>query len=245
MSDEARLDETRLRELFQALARKEVAYAVFGAVALGLHGLARATGDVDLFVEPTTRNIERLKAALREVFDDPQIDEISPQDLCGEYPAVRYLPPEGFGFDILTRLGEAFHYATLEIEEKAFADVTVRVVSARTLWEMKKDTVRPMDRFDAALLAEGSASRKADVPVRRYRSVEEMPPPWRDADDPANLRLVASMLSLYRRFDPSPRAPGVRRFRSVEEASEERGDPYRRARPERATRVEGPEPERP
>jgi len=154
MDPDSPLDETRLREVFLALERNRVAYAVFGAVALGLHGLARATADLDLFVEPTPQNVERLKAALREVVDDPQVDEISADDLCGQYPAVRYLPPEGFGFDILTRLGEAFRYATLEIEEKDYAGVRVRVVSPRTLWEMKRGTVRPMDRFDAGLLAE-------------------------------------------------------------------------------------------
>jgi hypothetical protein len=148
------VDETRLRAVFVSLERHGVKYAVFGAIALGLHGLARATADLDLFVEPTVENVERLKTALREVFDDPELDGISAHDLCGEYPALRYLPPEGFGFDILTRLGEAFDYSTLEIEEKDYAGVTVRVVSPRTLWQMKKDTVRPQDRFDAGLLAE-------------------------------------------------------------------------------------------
>lgn len=65
------------------------------------------------------------------------------------------------------------------------------------------------------------------MPVRRYRSVEEMPPPWRSADDPGNLRVVAEMLALYRRLDRSERRPGVRRFRTLEEANADRGDPYR------------------
>ena len=53
--------------------------------------------------------------------------------------------------------------------------------------------------------------------VQRFRSVEEMPPPWRPADDPGNLRMVAAMLALYRVFAPAtPR--GVRRYRSIEEA---------------------------
>lgn len=155
MEPDAQLpDESRLREVFAALLRHEVRYAVFGAIALGLHGLARATADLDLFVEPTPDNVTRLKAALRDVFDDPNIDEISAEDLCGDYPAVRYLPPEGFGFDILTRLGEAFDFSGLEIEEKDYDGIRVRVVSPRMLWRMKKDTVRPMDRYDAALLAE-------------------------------------------------------------------------------------------
>ena len=75
-------------------------------------------------------------------------------DLCGDYPAVRYYPPEGFGFDILTRLGEAFHYDNLEVEQKTYEGTPVRVVSPETLWRMKKDTVRPVDQIDARALAE-------------------------------------------------------------------------------------------
>jgi len=55
------------------------------------------------------------------------------------------------------------------------------------------------------------------VGVQRFRAVEEMPPPWRPADDPDNLRMVAAMLSLYRLLaGPPPR--GVRRFRNIDEA---------------------------
>jgi hypothetical protein len=148
------VDEDRLRSIFYALREAGVDYAVFGAIALGLHGLARATADLDLFVRPDEENIERLKAALRAVFSDPHIDEIAGADLCGEYPAVRYIPPDGFSLDILTRIGDAFRYADLDIEEKTFGDVPVRVVTPRTLWRMKKGTVRPTDRFDADVLAE-------------------------------------------------------------------------------------------
>jgi len=148
------MDEDRLRALFQALAAHRVEYAVFGAVALGLHGLARATADVDLFVPADRDNIERLKVALHEVFDDPSIDEITADDLCGSYPAVRYLPPDGFGLDILTRLGEAFAYEDLDIEEREYDGVVVKVVTARMLWRLKKDTSRPTDRIDAEVLAE-------------------------------------------------------------------------------------------
>jgi len=148
------VDEDRLKAVFLALADQGVEYLVFGAVALGLHGLARATGDLDLFIDPTESNVERLKSALKSVFDDPSIDDISAEDLCGDYPAVRYMPPEGFGFDILTRLGEAFTFSDLDGELKQFDGVPVRVVTPRILWLMKRDTVRQVDRFDAGLLAE-------------------------------------------------------------------------------------------
>jgi hypothetical protein len=123
-------------------------------VALGLHGLARATADLDLFVRPDAKNVELLKGALRKVFADPHIEEIDAAELCGEYPAVRYVPPDGFSVDILTRLGGAFRYSDLDIEVKTFEGVPVRVVTPRTLWRMKKGTVRPTDRYDADVLAE-------------------------------------------------------------------------------------------
>ena len=42
------IDLDRLLALIRALNREGVEYVVIGAVALGLHGLARATEDVDL-----------------------------------------------------------------------------------------------------------------------------------------------------------------------------------------------------
>ncbi len=70
------------------------------------------------------------------------------------------------------------------------------------------------------------------MPVYRYRTIDEMPPPWRDPDDPGNLRVVAEMLALYRRFVPASPATklGVRAFRTLEELNADRGDPYRMAR---------------
>ena len=64
--------------------------------------------------------------------------------------------------------------------------------------------------------------------VHRYRSVEDVPPAWRSADDPTNLRNVAMMMRMYSRLTSGiPRVCGVRRFRTIQEANEDRGDPYR------------------
>ena len=117
---------------------------------MNLHGIPRFTQDLGVFIEPTRENVEAVKRALRKVYDDPNIDEISADDLAGEYPAVQYVPPEGdFHVDILTRLGDAFRFEDLEPDETTLEGVKVRLVSPRTLFRMKKDTVRPKDRLDA------------------------------------------------------------------------------------------------
>jgi hypothetical protein len=148
------MDYDLTRAVLAALEREGVKYVVFGAVALALHGLPRATEDLDIFVAPERDNIERLKAALRSVFDDPCIDEISADDLLGEYPAVQYVPPTGnFHIDVLTRLGERFDFASLASEKVDFDGVSVSTVTPETLYRMKKDTVRPKDWGDAQRIA--------------------------------------------------------------------------------------------
>jgi predicted nucleotidyltransferase len=144
------VDETLLERIFRALHREKVRYAIFGAVALNLHGIVRTTEDLDIFIEPTEENVLRLKAALHAVFGDPAIDEISASDLLGDYPAVAYVPPDGpFHVDILTRLGEAFRFEDLETMEVEFKGSPVPVVTPRMLHRMKRDTVRFKDRGDA------------------------------------------------------------------------------------------------
>jgi hypothetical protein len=142
-----------LKRVLAALEARGVRYAIFGAVALNLHGLARSTEDLDLFVAPEEANIERLKIALNDVLADPEIANITADDLLGDYPAVQYFPPGGaFHIDILTRLGDAFSFGDLETERVPFEELAVTAVTPRMLYRMKRDTLRPKDRADAAAL---------------------------------------------------------------------------------------------
>lgn len=141
------------KAVLAALEQEKVQYIVIGGVAMNLLGLPRATLDLDIFIAPDPSNIERLKCALRNVFEDPSIEEITADDLLGDYPAVQYIPPEGsFSIDILTRLGDAFSYADLESVRIPFEEITVNVASPITLVNMKKGTVRPRDWDDAQAL---------------------------------------------------------------------------------------------
>jgi hypothetical protein len=147
------MDFDKVLALIRAMNREEVEYIIFGAVALAAHGLVRATEDADFFIRPTGENVERLKRALKSVWNDPDIDEISATELAGDYPAVTYVPAgEDFGMDFVARLGEAWSYETVESENGTLDDVPVRVATARTLYEMKRNTVRYKDRLDADAL---------------------------------------------------------------------------------------------
>jgi hypothetical protein len=150
------MDFEKVLVLFRALGDQSVDYILVGAIGMTVHGIVRATQDVDLFVRPQENNIARLRAALRSLFpEDASIGDITAADLAGEYPAIRYNSPDGsLQIDLLARLGQAFAYEDLRFEEKLYEGVPVRVATAQTLYEMKKNTVRLRDRADAETLKE-------------------------------------------------------------------------------------------
>lgn len=150
------VDRDELVRVLRAFESAGLEYVLIGATAMGFHGLVRATEDLDLFVRATSENVERLRLAFRTAYaGDPNVDDIRSEDLLGDYPAVRYYPPSGdLFFDVMTRLGEAASYDTVEAEIKVFEGVRVRVATPAALYRLKKGTVRPQDWRDAAALRE-------------------------------------------------------------------------------------------
>lgn len=140
--------------VLRAFEAQGLEYVLIGATAMGIHGVVRATEDVDLFIRATSENVERLKRAFRDAYSgDSNVDEISAADLLGDYPTVRYYPPSGdLYFDVMTRLGEAASYETVEAEIKDIEGIRVRVATPAALYRLKKDTIRPLDRSDAEAL---------------------------------------------------------------------------------------------
>jgi hypothetical protein len=148
------VDRDELLRVFRAFEVHGLEYVLIGATAMGLHGLIRATEDVDLFIKGTPDNIERLRSALRDAYPgDGSIDDISTDDLLGEYSTVRYYPPSGdLFFDVLVRLGESASFETVEAQVVDLEGVRVSVATPRALYLMKKDTVRALDHQDAMAL---------------------------------------------------------------------------------------------
>lgn len=147
------VDVDRLIEVCAALNREGVQYILFGGAAVNLHGILRVTEDFDFFVRPEPENVASIKRALRSVWDDPLIDEIQDDDMVGEYPSVRYCPPdEKLYIDFVSRLEEMFHYDDLRAETHVIEGVPIRLATPETLNRMKRGIVRFKDWDDAAKL---------------------------------------------------------------------------------------------
>lgn len=140
--------EALLAELNGADAR----FLVVGAYAVALHSRPRATGDLDLWVEPTPTNAARVHRALR-AFGAPLAD-LSETDL--QQPDLVYqigVPPRRI--DILTSLdGLTFSEAWPSRVQGALGRVACSFLGRADLIRNKRATGRPRDLADLADLGE-------------------------------------------------------------------------------------------
>jgi sugar phosphate isomerase/epimerase len=62
------------KEFLRLLDEMGVKYVIVGGYAVGYHGYPRSTGDMDVWVESTEENAERVVRALKEFgFDVPEL----------------------------------------------------------------------------------------------------------------------------------------------------------------------------
>jgi len=140
-----------------------VKYVVIGGFAVIIHGLPRTTEDIDFFVENSGQNIENLKSALKSLYKDPSIDEISTKDL-EDYAVIRYGTPEDFNIDIIARLGAEISFEDI-LKDVVFFEidnVEIPLCSLDMLIKMK-ETVRDRDGRDLRFLKKKAEERKHNL----------------------------------------------------------------------------------
>lgn len=145
-------------DLLRALIAAKVEFVIVGAHALAAHGLPRATGDMDVLVQPTAENAERVLDALR-IFGAPLAAHgISRSDF--EVPDNVYqigLPPRRI--DLLTSItGVSFEEAHATRIVVELEGMTLPVLGRDALVKNKRATGRPKDIVDADALESGERS---------------------------------------------------------------------------------------
>ena len=134
------------KDLLRAFSEEEVRYLVVGGYAFAEHVEPRYTKDLDVWIERTPENADRVLAALRS-FGAP-LRELSKDDLTS--PGTFYqigLPPNRI--DIITQL-EEMDFAECWNRRKTgqIGELAVEYISARDLMENKERTGRPHDLAD-------------------------------------------------------------------------------------------------
>jgi hypothetical protein len=139
-------------DLLSSFAAHDVRFLIVGAYALGLHGRPRATGDLDVWVDPTPENAVRVLAALAD-FGAP-LTEVSTDDFS--HPGIVFqmgLPPARI--DVLTELsGLAFEEAWSGRVLAPFGPAEAPFIGRDAFIRNKRATGRAKDLGDLESLGE-------------------------------------------------------------------------------------------
>ena len=140
------------RDIVVAFADNGVDFVVVGAYALAFHGAPRASGDIDLFVRPSTENATRIIQALND-FGAPLLSHgIATDDFAR--PGAVYqlgLPPRRI--DVLTEIsGVTFDEAWASCVPVEVDSRRIHIIGRDAFIKNKGATGRPKDLADIARL---------------------------------------------------------------------------------------------
>lgn len=143
-------------DILRALADHGARFLVVGAHSLAVHGLPRATGDLDIWIEPTPDNADRVWAALIDFGVPVQALGFSPSDLATSDRVLQVgLPPRRI--DLLTEIiGVEFDPAWATRVTHDVDGITVPFLGREALVQNKRAAGRLKDRADLEALGDSN-----------------------------------------------------------------------------------------
>lgn len=139
----------RLQSVFRSFQSHDVRYVIIGGIAAVLHGVPRATFDLDILIEATEINVTRLLQALREAgfgtADLVDVQGILENEITIFNDRVR--------IDVLTTApGLTFEAAWERCETMEYHGQKFRVASRQDVIASKRAAGRPKDLEDVRVL---------------------------------------------------------------------------------------------
>jgi len=138
------------RDMLSLLLEKKVDFLIIGAYALAVHGLPRATADIDIFVKPSSDNAIQIIEVLTEF--GVALENISKTDF--EKPGIiMQIGVKPRRIDILTEIdGLTYDEAAIGKNIVDIEGLAIPVISKSNLIKNKRATGRDKDRLDVESL---------------------------------------------------------------------------------------------
>ena len=142
-------------DFFVLLNENKVEYMLIGGYAVSFYGYPRFTGDIDIWVNNTKRNAEKVLKSMSE-FGIP-VQKIKIEDLTSNEPMNGlYFGKEPFRIDIITALENlSFKESYKSFKKIKVNKVTIKVISKADLIKNKIKSGRHKDLADVEGLARG------------------------------------------------------------------------------------------
>lgn len=133
-------------EVLTALYKSEVEMLLVGGLAVGFYGHVRYTNDMDLWLNPTKENLQKLSKALKLLkYDDSIIDQILKERPLDHPSPIRLLSDDnGFKVDLMTNIYYDFKFEECmeKAENQPFEGLVLPVIGINHLIEIKQNVKR-------------------------------------------------------------------------------------------------------
>ncbi len=137
-------------KLLRLLKEHKVDFVIIGATAFPVHGYARSTLDIDIFLRPVRENAEKAWAALKKFGYD--MTDVSIDDLLKKKVLIRQYAVETDIHPFVK--GVSFDDVWKNKVRAKFGNIFVYFASLDDLIKMKKAAGRPKDLEDLKFLSE-------------------------------------------------------------------------------------------
>ncbi|MFA5098382.1 MAG: DUF6036 family nucleotidyltransferase [Candidatus Margulisiibacteriota bacterium] len=156
--------ELYYEDIIKKLNKKKIKYLLIGGIAVNLHGVQRATGDMDIMLAMDKSNLLKFVSAVEELGLEPKVP-VDPRELADPVKVNEWKRKKNmkvFSFwdidnpyiviDVMTENYIAFERAYKRRKVIESWGVKVPIISMKDLIELKKIAGRPQDLADIEAL---------------------------------------------------------------------------------------------
>ncbi|MCK4248728.1 MAG: hypothetical protein KAV18_05825 [Candidatus Omnitrophica bacterium] len=163
----------KINKIFKLFAAYKIPYFIIGGAALALHGIPRNTLDVDIMIPASKETLINLfKAAQKSGLKLQQVNIVSlvdkPKLLIGQWLTFEDKKKRQL-LDVFLEKESCFKSIYKRSISYVLNKINFQVVSLKDLEKMKKDSGRPIDLADLALIKELKKIKKKMVKQKKLK----------------------------------------------------------------------------
>lgn len=139
----------RLTKVCKLLNKYDVKYVIIGGCAIFIHGYERTTQDIDLLIDSSCGNVEKLKKALQKIL--PEACKELGSDEVIKYAVVRMVG-EDLIVDLIQKVGDIdYKEIKNDIVIEEIDGIKIPIAGLESMLKLKKG-VRDVDKKDYMFL---------------------------------------------------------------------------------------------
>jgi len=151
-------------EIFSQLNANKIKYIIVGGLAINIHGIPRATYDIDLLLDMNKENLEKFILLMKKLGFKPKVP-VEIEDFLSEEKRKRWIEEKNMKafslynpkftiteIDVVINTSISYKDAIKNVVHKKICDILLPVISIKDIIKMKTSSSRKQDIADIEML---------------------------------------------------------------------------------------------